>query len=174
MISWFSKIIFLRLMGWKIEGDFPSLNKFVLAVVPHTRNTDFIIGVLTRAVVDQKISYVGKKELFNPLTGWFFRALGGTPINRNSTENKVSSIAKIFKEKEVFRMAIAPEGTRKKVDKWKTRFYYIAMEAEVPILLVNFNYALKQVGFLKLFYPTGNIEKDFKEMESYFNEAMQP
>ena len=174
MISWFSKIIFLRLMGWKIEGDFPSLNKFVLAVVPHTRNTDFIIGVLTRAVVDQKISYVGKKELFNPLTGWFFRALGGTPINRNSTENKVSSIAKIFKEKEFFRMAIAPEGTRKKVDKWKTGFYYIAMEAEVPILLVNFNYALKQVGFLKLFYPTGNIEKDFKEMESYFNEAMQP
>lgn len=174
MISWFSKIIFLRLMGWKIEGDFPSLNKFVLAVVPHTRNTDFIIGVLTRAVVDQKISYVGKKELFNPLTGWFFRALGGTPINRNSTENKVSSIAKIFKEKEVFRMAIAPEGTRKKVDKWKTGFYYIAMEAEVPILLVNFNYALKQVGFLKLFYPTGNIEKDFKEMESYFNEVMQP
>jgi 1-acyl-sn-glycerol-3-phosphate acyltransferase len=174
MISWFSKIIFLRLMGWKIEGDFPSLNKFVLAVVPHTRNTDFIIGVLTRAVVDKKISYVGKKELFNPLTGWFFRALGGTPINRNSTENKVSSIAKIFKEKEVFRMAIAPEGTRKKVDKWKTGFYYIAMEAEVPILLVNFNYALKQVGFLKLFYPTGNIEKDFKEMESYFNEAMQP
>ena len=174
MISWFSKIIFLRLMGWKIEGDFPSLNKFVLAVVPHTRNTDFIIGVLTRAVVDKKISYVGKKELFNPLTGWFFRALGGTPINRNSTENKVSSITKIFKEKEVFRMAIAPEGTRKKVDKWKTGFYYIAMEAEVPILLVNFNYALKQVGFLKLFYPTGNIEKDFKEMESYFNEAMQP
>ncbi|MEK9517562.1 MAG: 1-acyl-sn-glycerol-3-phosphate acyltransferase [Flavobacteriaceae bacterium] len=150
------------------------MNKFVLAVVPQTRNTDFIIGVLTRAVVDQKISYVGKKELFNPLTGWFFRALGGTPINRNSTENKVSSIAKIFKEKEVFRMAIAPEGTRKKVDKWKTGFYYIAMEAEVPILLVNFNYALKQVGFLKLFYPTGNIEKDFKEMESYFNEAMQP
>ena len=174
MISWFSKMIFLRLMGWKIEGNFPSLNKFVLAVVPHTRNIDFIIGVLTRAVVDQKISYVGKKELFNPLTGWFFRALGGTPINRNSTENKVSSIAKIFKEKEVFRMAIAPEGTRKKVDKWKTGFYYIAMEAEVPILLVNFNYALKQVGFLKLFYPTGNIEKDFKEMESYFNEAMQP
>ena len=174
MISCFSKMIFLRLMGWKIEGNFPSLNKFVLAVVPHTRNTDFIIGVLTRAVVDQKISYVGKKELFNPLTGWFFRALGGTPINRNSTENKVSSIAKIFKEKEVFRMAIAPEGTRKKVDKWKTGFYYIAMEAEVPILLVNFNYALKQVGFLKLFYPTGNIEKDFKEMESYFNEAMQP
>ena len=174
MISWFSKIIFLRLMGWKIEGDFPSLNKFVLAVVPHTRNTDFIIGVLTRAVVDQKISYVGKKELFNPLTGWFFRALGGTPINRNSTENKVSSIAKIFKGKELFRMAIAPEKKRKKVDKWKTGFYYIAMEAEVPILLVNFNYALKQVGFLKLFYPTGNIEKDFKEMESYFNEAMQP
>ncbi|MGB2165431.1 MAG: 1-acyl-sn-glycerol-3-phosphate acyltransferase, partial [Flavobacteriaceae bacterium] len=98
-------------MGWRIEGDFPQLKKFIVAVYPHTRNMDFIIGVLTRAVLNEKISYVGKKELFNPLTGWFFRALGGTPIDRNSNENKVSAIAQIFKEQDAFRMAIAPEGT---------------------------------------------------------------
>lgn len=171
MISYLAKLVFFRLMGWRIEGDFPQLNKFIVAVYPHTRNMDFIVGVLTRAVLNEKISYVGKQELFNPLTGWFFRALGGTPINRNSNENKVSAIAQIFKEKDAFRMAIAPEGTRKKVDRWKTGFYYIALEAEVPILLVHFNYPSKKVSFLKLLKPTGDIEKDLKEMKAYFNAA---
>ena len=149
MISYLAKMVFFRLMSWRIEGDFPQLKKFIVAVYPHTRNMDFIVGVLTRAVLNEKISYVGKQELFNPLTGWFFRALGGTPINRNSNENKVSAIAQIFKEKDAFRMAIAPEGTRKKVDRWKTGFYYIALEAVVPILLVHFNYPSKKVSFLK-------------------------
>jgi 1-acyl-sn-glycerol-3-phosphate acyltransferase len=173
MMSWLAKILFLRIMGWRIEGDFPQLKKFIVAVYPHTRNMDFIIGVLIRAVLNEKISYVGKKELFNPLTGWFFRALGGTPIDRNSNENKVSAIAQIFKEQDAFRMAIAPEGTRKKVDRWKTGFYYIALEAEVPILLVHFNYPSKKVSFLKLLKPTGDIEKDLKEMKAYFNRAEQ-
>ena len=114
---------------------------------------------------------MGKQELFNPLTGWFFRALGGTPVNRNSNENKVSAIAKIFYEKDAFRMAIAPEGTRKKVDQWKTGFYYIALEAEIPVLLVHFNYPHKKVSFLKLFYPTGDIDNDIKEMKAYFKRA---
>lgn len=173
MMSWLAKILFLRIMGWRIEGDFPQLKKFIVAVYPHTRNMDFIIGVLTRAVLNEKISYVGKKELFNPLTGWFFRALGGTPINRNSNEKKVSATAQIFKEQDAFRMAIAPEGTRKKVDRWKTGFYYIALEAEVPVLLVHFNHPSKKVSFLKLFDPTGDIEKDLKEMKAYFNRAEQ-
>ena len=96
MISWLAKIVFFHLMGWKIEGEFPFLKKFIIAVYPHTQNMDFVIGVLTRSVLNEKISYVGKQELFNPITGWFFRALGGTPVNRNSSENKESAIAKIF------------------------------------------------------------------------------
>ena len=78
MISMLAKFIFLRLMGWRIEGDFPKLEKFILVVFPHTRGMDFIVGVLTRAVLNEKINYIGKKELFNPFTGWFFRALGGS------------------------------------------------------------------------------------------------
>ena len=171
MISCLAKMFFFRLMGWRIEGDFPKFKKFIVAVYPHTRNMDFIIGVLTRAVLKEKISYVGKQELFNPFTGWFFRALGGTPINRNSNENKVSAISQIFKEKDAFIMAIAPEGTRKKVDRWKTGFYYIAIESKVPILLVHFNYPSKKVSFLKLFKPTGDIENELKEMKACFYEA---
>jgi 1-acyl-sn-glycerol-3-phosphate acyltransferase len=171
MISRASKFIFFRLMGWTIKGDFPEVKKCIVAVVPHTRSMDFIIGVLTRAVVNKKISYVGKKELFNPITGWFFRALGGAPINRGVNENKVSAIARLFKDNSEFRMAIAPEGTRKKVARWKTGFYYIALEAEIPIFLVSFDYLEKKVCFLKLYYPSGVIEKDFKEMEAIFEKA---
>lgn len=171
MIQWLAKLIFIHLMGWKVEGEFPNIKKCIVAVYPHTKNFDFIIGVLTRAVIKEKINYVGKKELFNPLTGWFFSALGGAPINRSANENKVASIAKIFKEREFFRLAIAPEGTRKKVKRWKTGFYFIAKQAMVPIVLTHFNYKHKKVSFLGIFNPTSDKENDFKSMEKVFADA---
>ena len=173
MINWLAKIIFLRIMGWRVVGNFPKLNKFILAVVPHNRNFDFIVGVLTRAVINEEVNFIGKKELFNPLTGWFFTSMGGSPINREKNENNVTTISEIFNQRELFRLAIAPEGTRKKVNRWKTGFYHIALRANVPILLVNFNYKVKKVYFLKLFYPSGDLKKDFNIMEGYFNKAMQ-
>ena len=173
MMTWLAKLIFFRFMGWKIAGDFPKLNKFIIAVVPHTRNLDFLVGVLARTVLGEEINFIAKKELFNPFTGWFFTAMGGSPVNRNKNENNVNVIAEVFNQRERFRLAIAPEGTRKKVDRWKTGFYRISIKANVPILLVNFNYKVKKVSFLKLFYPTGNLEKDFKSMEGFFNKAMQ-
>lgn len=172
-MAWFAKIVFFHLMGWKIIGDFPMLNKFIVAVVPHRSNLDFVVGVLVRTILNEEINFIGKKELFNPFTGWFFTAMGGSPINRGKNENKVTAIAEIFNTRERFRLAIAPEGTRKKVDRWRTGFYHIALEANIPILLVNFNYNVKKVSFLKLFYPTGNLKKDLSLMEGYFNKAMQ-
>ena len=168
MITRLLRFIFFKLMGWKIEGVFPDLNKMIVAVVPHTKNFDFIIGLLTRAAIKEKINYVGKKELFNPITGWFFKALGGAPINRGAKENTVQAIVKMFKSRSFFRLAIAPEGTRKRVEQWKTGFYYIAKEANVPILLVKFDYPQKKVSFLDLFYPTGDKKNDFEYMQSSF------
>ena len=80
-------------------------------------------------------------------------------MNRQKNENKVDTIAKIFQEKEVFRLAIAPEGTRKKVSEWKTGFYYMALKANVPIIPVAFDYGKKQVVYHAPFYPTGNIDR---------------
>jgi 1-acyl-sn-glycerol-3-phosphate acyltransferase len=99
--------------------------------------------------------------------------MGGSPINRGKNENKVTAIAEVFNTRERFRLAIAPEGTRKKVDRWRTGFYHIALQANIPILLVNFNYNVKKVSFLKLFYPSGNLKKDLSLMEGYFKKAMQ-
>lgn len=156
-------------MGWKLNGAIsPELKKCVLIVVPHTSWVDFFIGVMARGVIGLEMNYVAKKELFAfPFGGWF-RWMGGAPLDRAKAENKVDAIAAIFDQREVFRLAIAPEGTRKKVDSWKTGFYYIALKAGVPIVAVAFDYGRKQVKLAPPFYPTGDKEADFKILESNY------
>ena len=115
-------------MGWKVEGGFDtSIKKCVVIVVPHTANFDFIIGLFARRISRTQINYLGKKELFKWPYGWYFRWTGGKPLDRTPGQNKVEAIAKIFDESDEFRLALAPEGTRKKVTQWKTGFYYICL-----------------------------------------------
>lgn len=163
------KFIFCTLLGWKVVGTIPfELKKCVLIAVPHTSWWDFFLGIFSRGILDMEINYVAKKELFVFPFNYFFTWTGGTPLNRQKNENKVDTIAKIFQEKEVFRLAIAPEGTRKKVSEWKTGFYYMALKANVPIIPVAFDYGKKQVVYHAPFYPTGNIDADIKILETYY------
>lgn len=163
-----AKFIYFRLLGWKTVGEFPELDKCVVAVVPHTSWFDFLLGLLVRRLVNQEINFIGKKSLFSPPFGWYFRWMGGAPIDRSKSSDTVTAIANIFKEKKVFRLALSPEGTRKKVTQWKTGFYYIAKAANVPIILVAFDYGHKQVKFSKPFIPTENKEGDFKKYRKFF------
>ncbi len=164
-----AKFIFEKLMGWKIEGDFtPSIKKSVIIVVPHTSWHDFYIAIFTRKILKTEINFIAKKELFVWPIGWYFRWVGGAPLDRNSGKNQVESIAQIFDQKEEFRLALSPEGTRKKVDVWKTGYYYIAMAANVPIISVTFDYKNKKVIIDSPFYPTGDIEADTIKLRSFF------
>ncbi|NNL08679.1 MAG: acyltransferase [Croceitalea sp.] len=163
-----AKFIYFTLMGWSLEGDFPQLNKYVVIVVPHTHWQDFFIGILVRAISKQRINYVGKKSLFKPPFGWFFRWTGGAPVDREKNSNMVDAIAQIYAEREVFRITLAPEGTRKKVTALKTGFYYIAKKAQVPIVMVAFDFAKKKVSIAEPFYPTDNFNKDFKKIRAYY------
>ncbi len=88
--------------------------------------------------------------------------MGGAPLDRASRQNTVDAIVDIFNKRNIFRLAIAPEGTRKKVSDWKTGFYYIALKANVPIIPVAFDYSKKEVVLNEPFYPTGNIQEDFE------------
>lgn len=163
------KFIFTTIFGWKVVGDIDdNLKKCVIIAVPHTSWWDFFLGIFSRGILKKEINYVAKKELFMFPFGYFFKWTGGTPLNRQKKENKVESIARIFNENEVFRLAIAPEGTRKKVTEWKTGFYYIALQANVPIIPVAFDYGKKEVVYHEPFYPTGNIESDLKILQSYY------
>ncbi len=163
-----AKWIYYKWLGWTLTGSMPDIDKCVVIVLPHTSWHDFYIGLLVRRIVKKEIHYVGKKELFRPPFGWYFRWMGGTPIDRSSSQGYVDSIISLFKEKEIFRLAIAPEGTRKKVQTWKTGFYYIAKGAGVPIIKVAFDYGKKNVKIAAPFYPTNNKEADFKEMKAFY------
>jgi 1-acyl-sn-glycerol-3-phosphate acyltransferase len=167
-LGFISNFIFSKIFKWKIIGKFSKLPKFIIAVAPHTSSYDFLIGILVRNIINEEINFVGKKELFTPLTGWFFKMLGGVPINRNSNNNTVDSIVEIFNDRKKFKLAIAPEGTRKKVKIWKTGFYYIALKAKIPILPVAFDYHNKKIIFHSLYYPTGNPLNDIKILQDKF------
>jgi 1-acyl-sn-glycerol-3-phosphate acyltransferase len=164
-----ARFIFFKLMGWRLEGEFPRLDQFVVAVVPHTSSMDFIIGVLTRAVLREEINFIGKKELFNPWTGWFFKAMGGRPVDRSGNRNNVENIAALFNAHKVLRLALAPEGTRKKVNALRTGFYHIAHKAGVPILPVGFDFKNRRVIFFQTLTPSDSIERDFEILENHFD-----
>ncbi|WP_417557582.1 1-acyl-sn-glycerol-3-phosphate acyltransferase [Mesoflavibacter zeaxanthinifaciens] len=172
-MRWLAKLIYFKILGWKVVGNTnfskDTIKKAVLISAPHTHNFDFIIGLLLRKVVDLKSNYLGKKELFVWPIGYYFRAVGGVPVDRKNKENKVETIAKLFDDKEEFRLTLAPEGTRSKVDNWRTGFYYIAKKANVPIIMFTLDYQNKQNKVSRPFYPTDNIEEDFKYMKSFFS-----
>ncbi|MCK5400046.1 MAG: 1-acyl-sn-glycerol-3-phosphate acyltransferase [Flavobacteriaceae bacterium] len=173
-MRWLAKFIYFKILGWKVVGfsDFDSVKKAVIIAVPHTSWHDFPLGILLRKVIGLKTNFVGKKELFTFPFGWIFRALGGAPIDRHTKENKVEAIAKLFEGRNEFRMAMSPEGTRKKVGQWRTGFYYIAKAAKVPIIMVTLDFGKKENKISEPFYPTDDKEADFEFMRNYFKDAI--
>ena len=167
-----AKYIFTKLLGWRLTGVFPDLDKCVIIVVPHTSWHDFYIGVLIRGILGIRINFVGKKELFKPPFGWYFKWMGGTPLDRTPGQNKVQAIAALFEKESEFRLALAPEGTRKRVKEWKTGFYYIAKEAKVPIVMVAFDFGKNEVKVSTPFYPGKNKEQDFAYMQSFYKNVV--
>jgi 1-acyl-sn-glycerol-3-phosphate acyltransferase len=165
-----SRFIFNKLLGWQIQGSFDQqIKKSVVIVVPHTSWHDFYVGAFARKLLKTEINFIAKKELFKWPFGAYFKWMGGAPLDRTEGQNKVESIAAIFSKKEEFRLALAPEGTRKKVERWKTGFYYIAMAAKVPIITVSFDYSKKVVSIGEPFYPTGNIEADLVKLHKFYD-----
>ncbi len=158
----------LRLFGWKITGTLPAVPQYIVIVVPHTSWVDFPIGLLTRASLEQNIRFAGKNSLFKPPFGWIFRMLGGYPVDRSKRNNLVDAIVDIFQKEADFKLAIAPEGTRKRVSELKTGFYYIAKGAGVPIILCKFDYEHKEVNFSAPFHPTDDKDADFEFIYQHF------
>ena len=165
----FYKWVFFKLMGWKIVGTInPEIKKCVMMVMPHTSAHDFYLGIFTRGIVGLEMNFVAKKELFRFPFGAYFSYMGGAALDRTGGLNKVDSIAGIFEKKETFRLAVAPEGTRKYVSELKTGFYYIALKANVPIIPVAFDFGKKEVRFGQPVIPSGDYDQDSKLLNQHF------
>ena len=163
--------VFIWFTGWKIIGPEPACPKYVALAGPHTSNWDFPVFMSVVGVYKMRVSFLGKSSLFKGPMGRVFYYLGGIPVERKSAArgDVVQQVVKIFDEKEQLILGIAPEGTRSKVDGWKTGFYRIALDAGVPVALAFIDARKKEVGFGPLFYPTGDMEADVKAMQAFYN-----
>ena len=168
MWSSLSRLI-LKVLGYSIKGDYPrDLKKLVVIAAPHTSYWDFPFGLLIRSSMKIDVKYVGKASLFKPPLGWFMKRWGGVPVDRSKSNNFVESVIDIFEEKEELTILFAAEGTRKKVEKFKTGFYYIAKGAKVPILPIVFDFGKKEFSWLDLIYPSEDSEKDLEKIQNLF------
>jgi 1-acyl-sn-glycerol-3-phosphate acyltransferase len=159
-----------NLFGWKITGNFPpGLRKYIIAVAPHTSNWDFPVGLAARSILRiEDAKFLGKSQLFKPPVGWFFRAIGGYPVERTTSHDMVNQVVKLFNNHDDFILAIAPEGTRKKVEKLKTGFYYIAKSANIPIIPVGFDFGKKAVIVGDPLYPSDDFDADIETLYSFY------
>ena len=158
----------LKLIGWRLEGGFPNLPKYILVAAPHTTNWDFPIGLLLMWASGRRFHFLGKDALFRPPHGWLFRALGGIPVYRNRRSNFVGQIVEVIDNASDMIIVISPEGTRKKVPYWKTGFYYMALGAKVPIVTAYLDYEHKAVGLGPLIRPSGDIQADFAILRAFY------
>ena len=158
----------LNLLGWTVHADYPDVEKYVLIAAPHTSNWDFPLGIVAAKAINLDIHWLGKHTLFRWPYGWFFRAIGGTPVQRDQTLNLIQQIADLFDRSGELVLALAPEGTRSKTDHWKTGFYHIARAANVPIVMAYLDYGQKQVGIGGAFYPGNDIEVVFAQIRQFY------
>jgi 1-acyl-sn-glycerol-3-phosphate acyltransferase len=158
----------LGALGWRIEGEIPNVPKLVIIVAPHTSNWDFVIGVAAKLALGLRVLFLGKNTLFRFPLGIFMRALGGIPVDRDSSHDVVNYVVTQFARRERLVLGLAPEGTRKSVKRWRTGFYHIAHGAGVPILPVALDWGSHVVRIGASFITTGDADTDVRALQSRF------
>ncbi|GLQ31782.1 lysophospholipid acyltransferase family protein [Litoribrevibacter albus] len=167
-IFWVLSWIGIKLSGWKLVGTPPKEKKFVLVAVPHTSNWDFPITLAMAFLFGFRLNWMGKHTLFKGPMGPIMKWLGGIPVDRRQKNNLVEQIVLGLNQLDECALAIPPEGTRSRTEKWKTGFYYIAQGADIPIGLAFLDYKQKRGGFGPTFYLTGDVDRDIAEMQAFY------
>ncbi|ANB19748.1 Acyltransferase family protein [Dokdonella koreensis DS-123] len=158
----------LERAGWRVTGTLPDLPKLVLIGAPHSSWWDGIWGLLAKVALGADIGFMVKRELFFFPLGTVLRRLGGIPIERSATHGIVDETAARFRRSERFWLGITPEGTRKRVTRWKTGFWHIARKAGVPILPIYFHYPDKTIGIGAPFVPSDDLDADLTRLRAFY------
>ena len=167
-ILWGIARLFLLCMGWKCIGERPEHKKYIAIAAPHTSNWDFPILFACALKLRLGQYWMGKDSLFKSWYGWFFKWLGGIPVDRSKSNNVVEQMAQIYTDADALCVGIAPEATRKANSKWKSGFYHIAVQAKIPILIAYIDYGKKEAGIGEFFEPTGDFDADMKYIQEFY------
>lgn len=159
----------LRAFGWEIVGGPPPVPRAVVVAAPHTSNWDLPFCLAIAWTLDLDVQWVGKHTLFEtPLWGSFLRAIGGIGVDRRKKNDSVKAIAAAIQERDRILLLVPPEGTRGAAKRWKTGFYWIALEAKVPIVLGFLDFARKRGGLGEVLEPSGDIASDFEKLRAFY------
>lgn len=162
--------LILKITGWHVDITVPDYPKVIICVAPHTSNWDFVLGKLAYWSVNRQAGFLMKESWFFFPLKYLFRALGGIPVPRRRGASLVETIVAKYNRSTHLALAITPEGTRSRTDKWRHGFLYIAMEANVPIVLGALDYRNKQIVITEEFIPTGDVEADLAAIKQYYKQ----
>ena len=158
----------LRLGGWRIVGPIPDLSKAVLIVAPHSSNWDGFWGMAAKLALGLEVRVLGKTQLFWWPLGPLLRRLGAIPVDRSSPQGTIEQAITIIRDFDRIWFTLTPEGTRKRVDKWKTGFWKIARNANVPIVMGYFDYPSKVIGIETVFHTSDNQQQDMLQIREFY------
>ena len=158
----------LRLGGWTVVGEKPNAAKAVIIAAPHTSNWDGIWALIYKVSIGLDVHFFAKRSLFWFPLGVLLRGLGGIPLNRNEPGSAVRQAVDAFRESDEFYFALAPEGTRSLQPHWKSGFYRIAMDANVPVILGFFDYRSKRIGIGPIIQLSGDRGADLATMQDFY------
>ena len=156
--------------GWKMEGEPPNAKKYVGIAAPHTSNWDLLVTLCLAFTYKVDVHWFGKDTLFRWPYGFIMKWLGGVPVVRSRSTNLVDRMVEVFNSMDELVLIVPPEGTRGKVNYWKTGFYHIAYGARVPIAMGFIDFSRKTGGFGPTFYPTGRIEEDMPQIQAFYKD----
>ncbi|MDE0956167.1 MAG: 1-acyl-sn-glycerol-3-phosphate acyltransferase [Pseudomonadales bacterium] len=168
LLSW----LVLKLGGWKVVNVAPATGSYLIIAAPHTSNWDFPLGIAIAFHLRLKVYFIAKHTLFNGFAGPIMRWLGGVPLNRGASKNFVDASVEIYANSENLIFAIAPEGTRSSVGRWKTGFYHMAKGANVPLALAYFDFSKRIGGIGKMLNTTENIDADMQAIADFYEPVM--
>ncbi len=163
----------LGLRGWKVTGELPNNPKQIILGAPHTSNWDWAVGIVIVFALGVKLHWLGKHTLFRWPYRYFFKPLGGIPVDRDAPQGIIGQACETFAERTHFQLVIAPEGTRAKVKRFKTGFYRIAQQANVPIALAVMDLPNKTFGFIDCPELSGDMETDIARIEAAYAPFMR-
>jgi len=166
---WTARFI-LKVLGWKIKGELPDAKKYVMIAAPHTSNWDFFYGLLMNLYFKNQVYWMGKEQIFRFPFGGIMKWFGGLPVDRSRSNNLVQATIEQFNNREKLVVVIPPEGSRSKVDSWKSGFYHIAAGADVPILLGFLDYKKKHAGYGPLLSLSGDKEVDMLKLQEFYKD----
>ena len=159
----------INISGWTVKGQVPDEERIVIIAAPHTSNWDFILAMLAIFGLNIKLRWLGKHSIFKPGFKKFFEWLGGIPVYRDNPSTLIENVVDIVKKEKSIVIAMTPEGTRKKVKRWKTGFLRIAKQTQSKILLISIDAPTKSIEIGKIFNPTGDSEEDLVFIQKYYS-----